>query len=225
VEIDQVYEVVDISGDSDPLKEHPQNPNKGAVEIIDESIEENGWFGAVIAQRSTGYILAGNHRYRVARERGATSIPVIWKDIDDETALRILLVDNSSTRAGMIDEEQLHTILSSLTSLDGTGYGSAMHKLEERLAKETEAERGKEEAKDLPPNEQPGDPTPDGIPDPGSADPGIGEVPADKYTPDYGIMVVCFDEGDQEATYEALREFFVERETLTSPRQLRVVAV
>src|SRR3954469_23661320 len=83
VEINQEYELVDIMFDKDPLKEHPDNPNRGDTEVIDESITVNGWHGAITAQKSTGYILAGNHRYRVAKQKGAKQIPVIWKDVDD----------------------------------------------------------------------------------------------------------------------------------------------
>ena len=46
------------------LKLHPRNPRKGNVESIRESIEHNGWYGAVLVQKSTGYIIAGNHHIK-----------------------------------------------------------------------------------------------------------------------------------------------------------------
>ena len=49
------------------LKQHPQNPRRGNVEAIKQSIETSGFFGAIIVQKSTGYILAGNLRSRVAQ--------------------------------------------------------------------------------------------------------------------------------------------------------------
>lgn len=130
MQIDQEYEVVRLDGDHDPLREHPQNPRQGNVEAIDESIETSGWYGAVIAQKSTGYILAGNHRYRAAVARGATEIPVIWRDVDDETAVRILLGDNKIADLGGYDEELLATLLDSLDSLEGTGYSDVMARAE-----------------------------------------------------------------------------------------------
>lgn len=56
------------------LKPHPRNPRQGDVGAIYQSIEANGFYGAIVAQRSTGYILAGNHRYKAAAEAGAKII-------------------------------------------------------------------------------------------------------------------------------------------------------
>ncbi len=206
MQIDQTYEVVRIDGDHDPLREHPQNPNKGDVDTIDESIEVNGWYGAVTAQKSTGYIIAGNHRYRTAKKRGATEVPVIWKDVDDETALRILLVDNQSARRAEMDEEKLTLILEGLTSLSGTGYDEVLHPLEEQI----EAERD-EEPLAIPPVGDPGVRAP-------SANGGPAAVPADKYTPSWGIMVVCESEEDQEWVHEQIQE-------ILPGHKLQVVAV
>lgn len=197
--IDQTYEVVRIDGDHDPLKEHPRNPRLGDEEVIDESIEENGWYGAVTAQKSTGYILAGNHRYRVAKKKGAIEIPVIWKDVDDETALKILLVDNKSADAGDYDEAILEELLAGLETLKGTGYvlAAAQEKIEsEQTVREAMGQTA-------PTGEV--DPIPDDIPD-------------DVYTPQYGVMCVCTDEADQEFLYEFLERQF-------PLRKFQVVAV
>ena len=171
MEVDQEYELVPVG----KLREHPQNPRRGVVEVIDESIEANGWYGAVVAQRSTGYILAGNHRYRVAKKRGAKEIPTIWRDVDDDAAIRILLVDNKSADAGSYDEELLDELLSGLETLDGTGYGFDLDDLLPEAGEE-----GEEEGE------------------------GEGEVPDDQYTPQYAVIVVCADEAHQEKTYEEL---------------------
>jgi len=197
MKIDQTYEVVRIDGDHDPLKEHPQNPNVGKVETIDESIEENGWYGAVTAQRSTGYIIAGNHRYRVAKERGAKEIPVIWKDVDDETAIKILLVDNKSTRDGEIDEAKLEELLASLETLDGTGYELAS------VQEQIETERDPE------PEEHPIDDAPLLDPD---------DIPDDVHVPSWGIMLICESEEDQKFMFEYLEKQF-------PLRKMQVVAV
>lgn len=194
MKIDQTYEVVRIDGDHDPLKEHPRNPKKGDEELIDESINVNGWYGAVTAQKSSGYILAGNHRYRVAKERqGAVEIPVIWLDVDDDSALKILLVDNKSADAGVYDEQLLEDLLASLDSLDGTGYNlaSAQERIEEAAASK---------AAPAPP-------------------PVADEVPDDVYKPEYGVMVVCKTEEEQQFVYNALRK------TLPAEFKLQVVAV
>ncbi|WP_139806694.1 hypothetical protein [Deinococcus hopiensis] len=47
------------------LKPHPRNPNVGNVDVIAESIKVNGFYGALVVQKSTGYILKGNHTWWV----------------------------------------------------------------------------------------------------------------------------------------------------------------
>lgn len=196
MEIQQEYEVIRIDGRHDLLKEHPQNPNLGKIEVIEESIDVNGWYGAVIAQKSTGYILAGNHRYRVAKERGAKELPVIWKDVDDETALKILTVDNKSTRDGEVDEAKLEELLASLETLDGSGY--VLASLQEQIEDEANGAEAKAE------------PAPDAL------DPD--DIPDDVHVPEYGIMVLCTDEADQEFMHRYLRKQF-------PLRKFQVVAV
>lgn len=122
---EQQYETAPI----DRLSPHPDNPRQGNVELITESLDENGFYGAVVAQRSSGHVLAGNHRLLAARERHASYLPVLWVDVDDERAKRILLVDNRSNDLAGYDEGTLVEILQSLEGTDlglaGTGYTDA----------------------------------------------------------------------------------------------------
>lgn len=142
VTIDQEYKVVPI----DSIREHPQNANVGDEALIDESIDVNGWYGACIVQKSTGYIIAGNHRWRVAKRRGADEIPAIFRDVDDQTALRIMLVDNESTRRGHLEQSLLDQVLESLETLEGTGYGLPAG--EEVPEPETGGEEGEDDVPD-----------------------------------------------------------------------------
>jgi hypothetical protein len=107
------------------LKPHPKNPNQGDLGAIYESIETLGFFGSVVAQKSTGTILVGHHRWAAAKEAGATEIPVTYVDVDDATALKILLVDNRTARLGTDDQGKLAEILADLANtvgLTGSGY-------------------------------------------------------------------------------------------------------
>jgi DNA modification methylase len=137
------------------LRRHPRNPNRGAKNALAESLEQNGWYGAVIVQTSTRYILAGNHRYDEALEAGAPTVPTIYVDVDDETALRILMVDNRSTRLGQDDGATLAALLEelSLTEAGLTGTGFDSNDLEALLA-DLEFQTGREtftDADDAPP--------------------------------------------------------------------------
>lgn len=205
MEIEQRYELVDIDGDVDLLKEHPQNPNQGDDDVVDESVDVNGWYGAIIAQESTGYVLAGHTRLRVAKARGAKQVPVLWKDVDDEGALRILLADNQTARKATTDEDVLGQVLDSLGDLRGTGYGvsAALDSLE--------AEEAAEEASSAEPEDEP-----------------VDEVPDDVYTPQYGVMLVLETEEDQKAMYEAIEGWLRGEEMpdlVVEDAKLRVVAV
>ncbi len=110
----------------DAVKPHPRNPREGDIGAIHQSIQANGFYGAIIAQKSTGHILAGNHRWQAARQAKAKTIPVTWLDIDDDHALRILLADNRTNDLATYNDDALATILKELHeatgTLAGTGY-------------------------------------------------------------------------------------------------------
>jgi hypothetical protein len=115
-----------VQRDISELKQHPRNPRKGNVALIQESIEHNGWYGVVLVQKSTGYIIAGNHRVQAASATGATKVPILEVDCDDDTATRILLADNRTNDTATYDEDSLAEILKELSGVDGalegTGY-------------------------------------------------------------------------------------------------------
>ncbi len=143
--INQGYEIVPIA----KLKQHPRNPRHGDLGAISQSIDRNGFYGAVIVQKSTGYILAGNHRLKAAEENGIGGVPVIWVDVDDERALRILLADNRTNDLAGYDNAALAEILTGIQAdtgnLLGTGYdGEALENLLKELG-DAEIARGEEE--------------------------------------------------------------------------------
>ena len=116
----QEYELT-RAGDLAP---HPENPNNGDAEAIEESVDENGFFGACIVQRSTRRILIGNHRWaeHIKRRGEDAAIPVIWVDVDDARALAIMLADNATRQGAKTDLGILTGILKKLPTTRGTGY-------------------------------------------------------------------------------------------------------
>jgi len=111
------------------LKAHPDNPRQGDISAIAGSIQKNGWYGTIVAQRSTGYVLAGNHRLMAAKSIGMETVPVYWVDVDDEQANRILLADNRASDLATYDDSALADILANLVDTDlgltGTGFDDA----------------------------------------------------------------------------------------------------
>lgn len=109
----------------DDLIVHPENPRQGDIGAIITSIEQNGWYGTVVAQKSTGFVLAGNHRLLAARSVGIDTVPVYWVDVDDNTARRILLADNRTAELASYDDERLAELLTTALDADdllGTGW-------------------------------------------------------------------------------------------------------
>jgi DNA modification methylase len=126
----------------DSVRPHPQNVNKANLDAIRESVRANGFYGFIVVQKSTGYVCAGNHRFLLAKEEGATHIPVTFIDVDDQTALRILLADNRTTRLGVDDSDALADLLQAIQdeqgSLVGTGFDdSALQDLLKELGRES----------------------------------------------------------------------------------------
>ena len=107
------------------LKEHPRNPRKGNLAAVIESIRANGFYGVIVAQRSTSYVLAGNHRLMAARELGFDKVPVVWVDVDDDQALRILLADNRTSDLAEYNDQILAELLEELAGTDRGFEGSA----------------------------------------------------------------------------------------------------
>ena len=135
---EQSYESATLTS----LTPHPENPRRGDVGKIRDSIEASGFYGALLVQRSTGHVLAGNHRLLAARAEGLTSVPVIYLDVDDDAARRVLLADNRTADLATYDEGDLAALLTSLPDLTGTGYTSEdLAKLIEVPALEEETEQ------------------------------------------------------------------------------------
>jgi ParB-like chromosome segregation protein Spo0J len=116
--VSQSYQLVPL----DFLREHPDNPREGDTGAIHASIETTGFYGTIVVQRSTGRVLAGNHRLKAARAAGLTELPAMVLDVDDDTARRILLVDNRTNDLASYDEHALAGLLLSLDDLVGTGF-------------------------------------------------------------------------------------------------------
>jgi ParB-like chromosome segregation protein Spo0J len=109
----------------DRLTPHPANPREGDIGAIAESIRMNGWFGTIVAQTSTGHVIAGNHRLEAARLLGMEEVPVFWADVDDNTARRMLLADNRTSDLATYNLDLLADILREAATVDtlaGTGF-------------------------------------------------------------------------------------------------------
>ncbi len=104
------------------LKLYPANPRRGDVAAIVQSLRRHGQFRALVVNRPTMEVLAGNHTLLALREIGATQALVHYVEVDADQAARIVLVDNRTNDLASYEEGVLADLLSSLPDLEGTGY-------------------------------------------------------------------------------------------------------
>lgn len=104
------------------LKPHPSNPRRGDVPAIMRSLERFGQVKPLIVQRSTGYVVAGNHTLEAAKRLGWAKVNILVKDLDDDAARAYLLADNRTGDKATYDETELYDLLSKTLDLEGTGY-------------------------------------------------------------------------------------------------------
>lgn len=105
------------------LKPYPNNPRKGNVDLIAESLETYGQYKPITVNKRTGEILAGNHTYQAASKLGWETIAVTYVDVDAVTAAKIVAIDNRTADQGTYDTESLLKLLDELPDLNATGYG------------------------------------------------------------------------------------------------------
>lgn len=111
----------------DKVRQHPDNPNNGDDENLVESIQTNGFVTAITVDENTGYIVAGNTRYRALLALGATQIPVIWENWDAEGAVRYMIGDNASSRRAVMDQAALLALLAQLAETEKGLTGTSIH--------------------------------------------------------------------------------------------------
>lgn len=108
------------------LKHHPHNVRQGDVGALVQLFTENGYYGALIVQRSTGYVIKGNHSMDALDQLDVDPMPVLWLDVDDATARRMAIADNRATDLATNDQaalaDELRWLREQLGSLDGTGF-------------------------------------------------------------------------------------------------------
>lgn len=135
-------------GDLDPdpgdlvITRHPQNPRRGEHDALVKSVGDHGIYSPVKVQQSTGYVLAGNHTYDAAIDRGAWQLPWVWLDVDDDEARNIMLDDNRLGELGGYDDVLLLEAMRAAEAANGllrTAYTTEDRESLERAVAAAEA--------------------------------------------------------------------------------------
>jgi DNA modification methylase len=109
----------------DCVELHPRNPRRGDVAAVAASLARFGQVKPIVVQRSTSYVIAGNHVLRAALSLGWTEIAANVEDIDDAEAIALMLSDNRTADLGGYDDTLLAAILAEQQAEDNlaaTGY-------------------------------------------------------------------------------------------------------
>lgn len=112
------------------LQPFHRNPRRGDVAVIAESLEKLGQYRPIVVNLGTytgrpHEVLAGNHTLQAAQRLGWSEIDAHYVDVDDETANRIVLVDNKSNDRAGYDEPELLALIQELPTLEATGWDEA----------------------------------------------------------------------------------------------------
>jgi site-specific DNA-methyltransferase (adenine-specific) len=109
----------------DSVELHPRNPRLGAVAAVAASLARFRQVKPIVVQRSTRYVIAGNHVLRAALSLGWTEIAANVEDLDDAEAIALMLADNRTADLGGYDDTLLAAILAEQQAEDNlaaTGY-------------------------------------------------------------------------------------------------------
>jgi ParB-like chromosome segregation protein Spo0J len=168
----------------DRIRPYEHNPrlNDQAVDAVADSIREFGFRQPIVVD-ADGVIIAGHTRYKAARLLGLDEVPVhVAAGLSPEQVRAYRLADNTTGEQAEWDFELLPIELSELVAadydVDLTGFDSETLT---RLLTESEVD----------------DEGPSG--DATGTDPG-----EDRYREQYGVIVMCEDEAEQQRVYETL---------------------
>ena len=107
---------------TDSLEPHPENARQGDIGAISDSLRVNGIYRPLIVQESSNLILKGNNTWQAVKALGWETILVVFLDVDDDEARRVMLADNRLADKAGYYNAILAEVLIDLDSLDGTGF-------------------------------------------------------------------------------------------------------
>jgi ParB-like chromosome segregation protein Spo0J len=110
----------------DEVTPAPYNFNNGDLDAITQSVETSGMYRPIYVQRSSGHIIAGNHTWMACKALGADTVPIVFLDVDDVQAKRIMVADNQTANLAQPDNGLLMALLDEINDeagdLTGTGF-------------------------------------------------------------------------------------------------------
>lgn len=135
----------------DDVEPYPGNARRGNIDVIASSLEHNGQFRPIVANKRTMQILGGNHTWHAAKQLGWSEIAVVFVDVDDAAARRIVIADNRTNDLAAYDDRALVAMLREAEN-DGGLLGTAFEKSDVAALMRTLPQEG-DAPLELPPEE------------------------------------------------------------------------
>lgn len=160
------------------LLAHPMNPKihpKAQQDALAGAISEVGWISPVVVNRTTAHVLDGHARIGLAISRGEPTVPIAYVEISPEQEAYALATLDPIGAMAFHDREQLDALLQEVSTGD-----AAVQAMLDQLA---------QDAGIVPIDGAPPDLT----------------AGRDGYKEQYGVIVICADEREQERVYETLK--------------------
>lgn len=114
-----------------PYEGNPRKITRVGIEKLRRSIEHFGVVAPVIAQRGSRMIIAGHQRVKAATEAGVDHVPVVWVDMDDDTAKAYNIADNRLAEEAEWDLPLLDDLIA---ELEGKGIDTTVAGVDEEDA-------------------------------------------------------------------------------------------
>lgn len=108
------------------LAPYAANAREHDDELIVSSLSELGQYRPIVVNKRDMTILAGNGTYAAAAELGWSHVAATYVDVDEQTARKIVLIDNRANDLAGYDDSLLAALLSELDGdFTATGFDSA----------------------------------------------------------------------------------------------------
>lgn len=117
--------LADLATPLDRVRPHPRNDHEGDVGQLAHQLQTHGQHKPILVQASTGYIVAGNHRWMAATMLGWDELAMVFLDLSDAEAEELLVSDNYAAELAEDDPEGLERILTRLHAegrIERAGY-------------------------------------------------------------------------------------------------------
>lgn len=109
------------------LEGFPDNPRNSSLDGIKESLKKHGQYRPLTVNKNNNQVLTGNHTWEAMKELGMDKCAVMFVDVDEITAKKIVLVDNRTNELATYNKEIMVDILAEFMELGellGTGYSA-----------------------------------------------------------------------------------------------------